>query len=162
MTAGPRLTLSLHMAPFWGSADACREALERLLPFVVSPPDLVEPLAMAASELVENAVKYGTPDGATASVAVEVVADAEGVTIDVASPCAADSAHFRRLVATVQRLGSPEAAREAYVERLRTVAEAADDASRLGLPRIVCEANARLAAARGPDGRVHVRATWRR
>lgn len=99
-------------------------------------------LTMAASELLENGVKYGdwarAPDELL-MLAVEV--DAGTVTIEVVCPASEDEQVLRRLDEHIQWIRGFQSPFEAYVEQLKRISAAGreEGLSGLGLIRIAYE-----------------------
>jgi len=98
--------------------------------------DAADGLAMAAAELVENAVKYGEWRGG-GTVGVVLVVEEQAARVAVENPLT-DAA---RLEAHLAWLRSFPSAQEAYRARIRQIAES-NDATRggLGLVRVAAEA----------------------
>jgi hypothetical protein len=104
--------------------------------------DEVYALTMAASELLENAVKYGDWQRAPNDKIVLSIEVAErNVTVEVQCPTADDPLALRKLDEQIQWIRGFQSPFEAYVERLKLVSARGHDLgeSGLGLIRIAYE-----------------------
>ncbi|MCA1828045.1 MAG: ATP-binding protein [Myxococcales bacterium] len=104
-------------------------------------------LATTASELVENAIKYG--DWARAPhepISVLLDASPRAATVEVESPAVDNPVLLRQLDDRIQWIRGFQSPFEAYVERLKQLASLgyADGVSGLGLIRIAYEARCLL------------------
>ena len=103
-------------------------------------------MAMTASELMENAIKYGTwtRTGEQISLAIEV--SERAVVVEVENPVIDDPASVRRLDERIQWMRGFQSPFQAYVERLKQVSSQAyqEGESGLGLCRIAYEARCLL------------------
>ncbi|MDP1824276.1 MAG: hypothetical protein Q8L48_13565 [Archangium sp.] len=103
-------------------------------------------MAMTASELMENAIKYGTwtRDDDVLSLAIEV--SPRAVVVEVENPVIDDPASVRRLDDRIQWMRGFQSPFQAYVERLKQVSSQSyqEGESGLGLCRIAYEARCLL------------------
>jgi hypothetical protein len=110
------------------------------------PAELRESTVMVASELVENAVKYGesVPALPTARFALDVSEEAISITVanGLTSPQIATELNLR-----LQELAAPGAAERLYLERMLAPLESASDIGKLGLYRIGFEGKFRLSSS---------------
>ena len=109
-------------------------------------PQIVDAITMVACELTENALKYGYFDtGGTVTVSIETRADS--ITVKVTNPIG-DPANddLARLAESIRWIHSHADPLEAFLQRLREVAEQTleSDESGLGLVRIAYEGRAKL------------------
>jgi len=149
------LHLDLAIPPEWGRIDQVREAVSHCVNAVYANRDLRDALAMVASELLENAFKYGKqgPD-----VNITVREDAGRVVVTVTNAVDEGTPHAEALeerVAWVKHFGDPERAYQAALERAYTDES---DASGLGLARISYEGGCLLDCDTSTAGMVTVRA----
>jgi hypothetical protein len=148
------LHLDLAIPPEWGRIDQVREAVSHCITAVYADRDLRDALAMVASELLENAFKYGKQ----AEVKITVRETAGRVVVTVTNEVDEGTPHPEALeqrVAWVKQFGDPRRAYQAAIERAYTD-EA--DASGLGLARISYEGGCNLDCDTATAGRVTVRA----
>ncbi|MBK7863491.1 MAG: ATP-binding protein [Archangiaceae bacterium] len=104
--------------------------------------DEVYALTMAASELLENAVKYGDWERAPKDlIALSIEVAPRNVIVEVQCPTADDVRALRKLDEQVQWIRGFQSPFEAYVERLKLVSARGHDLgeSGLGLIRIAYE-----------------------
>jgi two-component sensor histidine kinase len=112
--------------------------------------DTVQSLGMVASELCENAIKYGAfPDRNSRQIEVLVRPgkSLSRVLVRVTGPVQiGNNPHFRRFKETLDWLQDHENPMEAYLERMQLAAwtRASDEESGLGLPRIAYEGQSLL------------------
>jgi two-component sensor histidine kinase len=112
---------------------------------VVGDPDDVSRIAMAAHELMENAVQYGS--GRVTKLAVVVTPREDGGGSDVALRLTneATPSHIERLRAGVDALGEPTRALEHYQFLMKRAWDVNQESSGMGLARIVVESEMKLA-----------------
>lgn len=114
--------------------------------------ETVQSLGMVASELCENAVKYGCfePEDQTKSlieVFVRFNEQRSRILIRVIGPVQiGNNPHFRRFKETLDWLQNHENPMEAYLEKMQAVSltDPLDNKSGLGLPRIAYEGQSLL------------------
>ena len=148
------LHLDLAIPPDWGRIDQVREAVSHCVTAVYADRDLRDALAMVASELLENAFKYGKQ----ADVSITVREIAGRVIVAVTNEVDEDTPHTEALeqrVAWVKHFGDPQRAYQAALERAYTDET---DASGLGLARISYEGGCLLDCDTSTVGKVTVRA----
>jgi hypothetical protein len=166
MTAAASPSVSFHLelpiGPEWHNVDLLRLAILNCLAAVFGDAELSESVGIVTSELLENAIKYGDWSRSTHPfLTLSVQGTGEDVRVEVASPVDPASPHFRNVqntIAWIQRFGT---AREAYVARMRAIAETEEAAgvSRMGLVRIACEGPCGIEATLDAPGVLHVRAS---
>lgn len=135
----PVIHLEYHIDPIWEIVKQIREQVGVAL--TAYSEDLRLASQMTASELIENAVKYGSGVGAGAGIRVNLTATDQHITITVANRILTleDYAEVQRHLA---RLNAPGASAEAlYLERLQVLmlAEHSSEKTQLGLYRIAYE-----------------------
>ena len=149
------LHLDLAIPPEWGRIDQVREAVSHSVGAVFGDRDLRDALAMVASELLENAFKYGKPGPA---VHITVREDDGQVVVAVTNAVDEAAPHAGVLaerVAWVNEFGDPSRAYQAALERAYTDET---DSSGLGLARITYEGGCLLDCDTSRAGVVTVRA----
>ena len=138
--------LQQKIKPEWEEAERVRGESADFLAGHGFSGDLSFALSMVASELVENAVKYGDYQRRDSGISMELQVASTDVTIEVRNPIDQSSEHFRRLDYIIQWIRGFQNPFEAYVERLKAVSESAlgKGESGLGLVRVAYEAQAIL------------------
>ncbi len=135
--------------PEWNIIKDIREAVEKDPQISAHGKDFLDATRMVAIELAENALKY-SDRGHPVELSMDVV-NGE-VIIQVKNHCATPEM-LAALRAGLQkvRVGDPF---ELYVERLQELKDHPDGFSRMGLLRIVYEAEYKLEGEIGNDGEV--------
>lgn len=132
--------MQLIIPPRWESAVEAWAPCSKYFSDAGWDEDDTYGLAMAAQELLENAVKYGVfgPDDAI-TLNLDSVGDTG--TVEVVSRVKADSDRFRKLDQTIQWIRGFQNPFEAWVERLKDVSSRplVSGESGLGLTRIAYE-----------------------
>src|SRR6185436_8250437 len=126
--------------------------------------DEVYALTMAASELLENAVKYGDWERAPKDIiALTIEVGARSVTVEVQCPTADDLRALRKLDEQIQWIRGFQSPFEAYVERLKLVSARGHDVgeSGLGLIRIAYEGRCVVDFYVTPERRLAMSAVYR-
>lgn len=149
MSDAARFVVRRSVDARWDRVSEVCADVARAVAAVHDDAAVAEVAGMVASELLENAVRYGAFDARHERM-VEVVlgVDASQVRIEVASPVHEDSDDYRALTRTLAWIRGFSTAREAYVARVREIAsgEGEPRASRMGLIRIAAEAGGALDA----------------
>ncbi len=165
--------VELSVAPVWSRVPEVRDALMHGARAVGLVEDGAYAVGMVVSELLENAIKYGTfGEGAAIQVVVHLAAGVARVV--VTNPVDAASAHPHRLRAAVARLGEVTSPLEAYVSRVTeileepahsevkpTAAAMTLEESGLGIFRVAHEAESTVSLRFLADGCVEVSASMR-
>ena len=154
--------LELPLQPEWQNVDLLRLAILNCLSAVFGDPDLSEAVGIVTSELLENAIKYGDwSQGKSRFLLLSVCGGGHEVKVEVASPIREDSPHLERISSTLEWIARFPNAREAYIARMRAIAEEPEKGgeSKMGLVRIAYEGPCAIHATAAPDGVMHVRAT---
>ena len=139
--------------PEWNIIKDIKEAVEKDPEIQAQGDDFLDATRMVAIELAENALKY-SDRGHPVELSLEVK-DHE-VVIQVRNHCATpDMVQALRRGLEKLREGDPF---ELYVERLQQLKDNPDGYSRMGLLRIVYEAEYRLEGEIGNGGQVVLRA----
>ncbi len=139
-------TLSIRIDSKWDEVRHVREQSEGFFRQLGLGASAVEALTMVASELTENAVKYGIPDGER-RILVTISRGADAVIVEVKSPMspAADAA-VAKLEAAIQWIRGHQDPFEAYLERVQHASsqQMTSTESGLGLVRIAYEGHSIL------------------
>jgi hypothetical protein len=115
--------------PAWGDVRRVRESIALLMAGL--PEELCAAAQMTASELLENALKYGGP----AEAALDMEVSPEAIRIEVTHPPVAESSTLGR---RIQEIASGDA-QALFLSRLQEMAEGSSDSGGLGLYRIAYE-----------------------
>ena len=144
--APPWFHLEMALGPTWPHIARIRSSLLEYLTSVFCDQDYRDALTMVVTELLENAIKHGDwQRHPKALVRLRVRTDAKtGATVEVISPCSADSDSVARLLETVAQLEGGPNPREAYQLRLLEIARSEGRVTGLGLARVAYEGRCRL------------------
>ncbi len=163
--------IELSVPPVWSRVPEVRDALMHGARAVGLADESAYAVGMVVSELLENAIKYGT---FSTDAAIQVVVHlASGVArVVVTNPVDAASAHPHRLRAAVARLGEVTSPLEAYVSRVTEILEEpahsdvmpsathfGHDDSGLGIFRVAHEAESTVSLRFLAEGWVEVSAS---
>jgi hypothetical protein len=131
--------IELSFGPRWKYIAVVRGFVQNFLAVSIASGDLADKVAMAASELLENAVKYA--NGVETTVRLGVEAHTKRIDVSVSNQATPEAiAGLQALWAKVHE-GQPL---EAYLNLMREAATRSDGKSQLGLARIRYETNARM------------------
>jgi hypothetical protein len=131
--------LTINVIPEWERIDTVRKSTREFLLNHKLEDDDTDAVVMIASELAENAIKYGNfdPDD-TIRFSVEV-ADRK-ITVEVENRIdRQENVHWKNLDKTIQWIRGFQTPFQAYIERLKLVSTSKIDESGLGLVRIAYE-----------------------
>ena len=135
--------LSLHIPPDWEQVSVVRRKTAAFLGGLDIPRDVVDAISMVATELTENATKYGAFDDRDPRILVRVALAPRQVTVEVTNPVNADdsSVDLVRLDRMVQWIRGFQDPFEAYIQRLKELSSEnlSSTESRLWLVRIAYE-----------------------
>jgi len=135
----PEGYMELSFGPRWKYISPARIFIQNFVAIAIEDQSKADGIAMAASELLENAVKYASGDGT--SIVLQAFPETGSITVSVTNRGNADSAKglqdiFRRIMS-----GDPL---EAYIQQMREAATRSDGKSQLGLARIRYETSGNL------------------
>jgi len=151
--------LELPIEPEWQNVDLLRLAILNCLHAVFGDPELSESVGIVTSELLENAIKYGDwGHGGARFLLLSARGSGNSVIVEVASPVRDGSPHVANIAGTIDWIRKFPTARDAYVARMRAIAEQPDGLSRMGLVRIAYEGPCEIEAL-PESGMMRVRAT---
>ena len=130
--------VEMRFGPRWTYISCVRKFVASFFMIGLADKERAEQISMAASELLENAVKYASEEEGYLKIAIS-----KGQSeVDVCVKNKAEAHHInilRRELALIQA-GQPE---QVYLRKMEEAAQT-EGQSRLGLIRIIYEANAKL------------------
>jgi hypothetical protein len=130
--------VNLRFSPRWTYIGCVRRFVAGFFMIGLADKERAEQISMAASELLENAVKYASEEETSLQISI---ANAPGeVDVCVTNAADADQVNVLRREFALVTAGDPE---KVYLRRMEEAAKA-DGLSRLGLVRIRYETGARL------------------
>lgn len=135
----PMIHLAYQIDPIWEIVKQIREQVGGAL--AAYPEELRQACQMTASELIENAVKYGAVVGVGAGITFDLTVTDQQITIAVSNRILAQE-DYAEVQQHLARLNAAGASAEAlYLERLQTllVMEHPEEKTQLGLYRIAYE-----------------------
>jgi hypothetical protein len=138
----PQPLLDMPVRTMWSEVAAVRERVAALLADVSESTRTAA--VMTASELVENAVKYGEPVPGNESASVVLAIDGDVLRIVVRNGVAAAET-VEDLIHHVERVTASQDRAALYLDRLRELMMSGGGASKLGIYRIACEGGFDLA-----------------
>ncbi len=152
------LRLDLSFPPEWSRIDPTREAVGLLVLAMFGDDDLRDALAMVSEELLENAIKYCSPES---TVSLSIRHQPDGVVISVTNAVEAGSRHVDKLCRRIEWVRGFDDPEEAWVAALSRVYErrgADDPDAGLGIVRIAFEGRCAIDVDRSRPGEVTVNA----
>jgi len=154
------LRLDLVICSQWERIDSVRDVVANCVAAVFGELDLKDSLAMVSAELLENALKYGQPEG---RVRLSIRTDGHDLVVTVGNNIDKKSRHPQTLQRWLTWLRQFDDAFAAYTAALRQVYERNDEEdSGLGFARIGYEGHCQLACDVSRSGFVSVSARCRR
>jgi hypothetical protein len=123
--------IELKFGPRWKYIAVVRAFIQSFLAISFSDDSRADKIAMAASELLENAVKYA--EGEETKVRVSLSSKTSEVSISVSNRASKEAIDGLRAVWDSVMAGDPL---EAYLKMMREAATRSDGKSQLGLVRI--------------------------
>jgi two-component sensor histidine kinase len=140
-----RVSFELTFEPVPGLIGPTRRFVQDSIQPLVRDPDDVSRIAMAAHELMENAVQYGTGRVTRLGVAISTGDEQHAGEVTMRLINEAAPAHIERLRAGVAALGEPSTALEHYRFLMMRQWDVNQESSGMGLARIVVESEMKLA-----------------
>ena len=131
--------IELKFSPRWNYISAARGFLQNFLAISISDQAKADRIAMSASELLENAVKYSV----NSETYMNVIVNHENSQVSVKVSNDASPEAIRSLQGVFEKINQGEPL-EAYVSQMKEAATRSDGKSQLGLVRIRYEAGAQL------------------
>lgn len=126
--------VELAVPPVWGRVRDVHEALLHTARAVGLTENCAEALGVAASELLENAIKYGIYASSEQTIALVVHMASEAARVVVTNPIDPSSEHVQRLRSAVARLSESNSPLDAYLGRMKEILEEEPAASQV-VPR---------------------------
>lgn len=130
--------LELRLEPRWPYIACVRKFIAGFFLIGLSDKERAEQISMAASELLENAIKYASEDDTR--LRLEIRRQGNEIIMKVENPADPPQINVLRREFALINAGDPE---EIYLRRMEEAAKTGGQ-SRLGLIRIRFEAGARL------------------
>ncbi|MBN2509398.1 MAG: hypothetical protein JXB03_03940 [Spirochaetales bacterium] len=143
--------IELKFSPHWNYISAARSFLQNFLAISTGDQTRADRIAMSASELLENAVKYSVNSETYMYVGVDH--ESRSVSITVTNESTPESIQALKAIFDKVTKGDPL---EAYVSQMKEAATRSDGKSQLGLVRIRYEAGAELSMRIEQDTRVSI------
>lgn len=154
----PGFSFKTRVSNSWANIELLRLAVIASARAVFDE-DMSVAIGTVASELMENAVKYGCWNGsAVQTMRVAVRGRENAIEVDVEAPSSAEAAaELEKHLAWMRTFASAEEAYRARILELTT--QPADKRSSMGLVRIAVEGRCAIHAELSADGLLLVRAT---
>ncbi len=151
----PAGILDLTFHPNWDYIEITRLYLEDFLVFNLPGSEQIQRVSVAASELLENAVKHS--NGSSVRMILEKSGEGDEIVLSVFN--SADWSIASGLLDRIEVMNRIDSL-DYYVFRMKESVTCEPGNSRLGLARIYHECRARLSTFFDPDeGKIEVRAT---
>ncbi len=128
--------LAMPLRTMWSEVQEVRDRVDKLLADL--PDDVRAATVMTASELVENAIKYGESVPAAPSATVSLDYDGKRIEVVVKNGVAAAET-VETLKSHVARLATATDRQALYIERLKELMISPGASTQLGIYRIGCE-----------------------
>lgn len=139
-------SIEIRFGPRWKYISPARVFIQNFVAIAVSDQAKADRVALATSELLENAVKYGTSDDT--HCVVRAYGDSGVIEAAVTNQTSDLGAQELRSLYEKIMAGDPL---EAYITQMREAATRTDGRSQLGLARVRYESNADLSLTISPD-----------
>ncbi|QTA91090.1 hypothetical protein [Desulfonema magnum] len=135
------VSFEYYIRPLWYVVGEIRDKVEALLEFENSLNDACK---MVSSELLENALKYGTCLKRGSDTRFEFTADEKQIRIEVSNDIYSED-DYKSLKDNIDQINASDNVRNLYIERLRLMMENTKMVkSQLGLYRITYEGKFKL------------------
>jgi hypothetical protein len=134
--------IELKFGPRWKYIAVVRAFIQNFLAISFTDPSLADKLAMAISELLENAVKYASGNDDETSVNVALNPENDGFSVSVTNSSTPESIASLKANWANAMEGEPLAA---YIKKMQEAAVRTDSKSQLGIVRIRYETGADMA-----------------
>ena len=146
--------VEMRFGPRWTYISCVRKFVASFFMIGLADKERAEQISMAASELLENAVKYASEDDSYLKISIAKHLNEVDVCVkNKAEPHTVNT--LRKELALIQA-GDPE---QVYLRKMQDAAMT-EGQSRLGLIRILYEAGARLRLETKEDGEVAIHAIF--
>ena len=143
---GFKYLIDLPVQNAWENVDRMRTSVLGCFTAVFRDPDGLYSLAIVASELLENAIKYGAWGGDAGRLHLKVWGNQDEAHVQVENPVVDGDESVRELLQTIDWLNGFDDPEDAYRARILEIAAGPQGATKLGLARIAYEGRCRLAA----------------
>jgi hypothetical protein len=144
----------IQFSPHWKFISPARVFLQNFAAVAVSDQAKADALALATSELLENAVKYGASEDTRC--VVRAYSDTGALQAAVSNHATEESVRELRAVFEKIQTGDPL---EAFISQMRQASTRTDGKSQLGLARIRYEAGGQMSIEITPERLVTVTVT---
>jgi hypothetical protein len=128
--------LAMPLRTMWSEVQEVRDRVDKLLADL--PDDVRAATVMTASELVENAIKYGEAVPAAPSATVSLDFDGKRIEVVVRNGVASAET-VETLRHHIQKLAAATDRQALYIERLKELMFSPGSSTQLGIYRIGCE-----------------------
>ncbi|HEX6272821.1 MAG TPA: hypothetical protein VFZ53_07275 [Polyangiaceae bacterium] len=132
----PRARLKVTIEPVWPTIRKIRQQVGEAL--AAFPTSVKNAATMAASELTENAIKYGESVAAADSISFKFERYDEQIRIEVANGCTNMNA-VHELLECIQQIAEAPDKEALYFARVQRLLENQNESGKLGLYRIALE-----------------------
>jgi len=143
--------IEIRFGPRWKYISPARVFIQNFVAIALSDQAKADGIAMATSELLENAVKYGASDDT--HCIVQAFPETGTITASVTNQASEQGALAVKELYEKVMTGTPL---DAYIVQMREAATRTDGKSQLGLARIRYETGADLKLAITPDHKVTI------
>jgi len=148
----PEGYIELRFGPRWKYISAARAFIQNFLTISISDQVKVDKIAVAASELLENSVKYAS--GEETGIGIKVYpSDDEEITVVVENSATPEAIELLKALFEKISQGNPL---ETYVNQMKEAALRKDGMSQLGLARIRYETGAKMKLLIPEENRVRI------
>lgn len=131
------VTLTFSITPAWEVVKNIEDKIRNI--FHTDDSEIFYSTIMTVSELIENAVKYGSASPTSKSININFVADAKNIIIIVSNPVE-DEGRVNVVKTHIERINNSKDPQQLYIQRLQELLENPHSKnSQLGLYRIVYE-----------------------
>jgi hypothetical protein len=128
--------MSVTLSPEWDQASSVRHSVCAKVPFVSR--DTKDAIVMAASELVENAIKHGAHGDEHERATFSMKVENKEVVFEVSNTVASKEA-ASKLCARIERIAATPDKRALYMERMTQLLMEPDERGGIGLYRVAFE-----------------------
>ncbi|MCP4137797.1 MAG: hypothetical protein GY754_42945 [bacterium] len=133
------MAINVSIKPTWSIVNEIQEKCTAFMESKGKDKDLTEATMMCVTELIENAVKYGTEKPGGGNIEFELHADNDRVSVVVSNGINADD-DITILISNIDRIKATDDPAQLYTERLMELMEnPKPGVSQLGLFRIAYE-----------------------
>jgi len=131
--------IELEFGPSWKYIACARSFIQNFLSISLANKEKADKIALASSELLENAVKYGSND--IIKLSIYVVHETENLVVEVINSATPEAIKILKNIYKKIIKGNPI---DVYLSQMKEAALRSDGKSQLGLSRIRCEIGGEL------------------